>query len=110
MIDYIKALFGLYTPSESVQSLLEYVMKHGEFDEYNNFSAECFGGVQITMLCSTGYNIYSTSRFQLRGRFNFTRAEVYWLESKLQDYVVKRRVDDAVTRRIKLNDWLQKQK
>jgi hypothetical protein len=109
MIDYIKALFGLYTPSQSVQSLLEYVMKHGEFDQRDNFVAECFG-TEIGVMRFTGYNLYDLSRHHLRNRFNFTRAEVYWLESKLQDYVVKRRVDDAVTRRIKLTNWLQKQK
>jgi hypothetical protein len=109
MIDYIKALFGSYTPGEPVQSLLEHIMEHGEFDEYENFSTECFG-TKIGVMRFTGYNLYDLSRHHLRNRFNFTRAEVYWLESKLQDYVVKRRVDDAVTRRIKLTNWLQKQK
>jgi hypothetical protein len=109
MIDYIKALFGSYTPGEPVQSLLEHAMDTGDFNNENDFAFECYG-INLYLLARDSYNMSSVSRFQLRERFNFTGAEIYWLESKLQDHVIFRVSERRMARRRKLNDWLQKQK
>jgi hypothetical protein len=82
MIDYLKVKFSDYTPAYPVQELLDYVVKHGEFDNDGDFR---FYVQDMYFICFRWivYILDSGSKPKLRDKFSFTSTEVYWLDKNL---------------------------
>ena len=108
MIDYFEVKFSDYTPAYPVQELLDYVVKHGEFDNEGYFYCWVQGAY---LVCGQfGYRLSYNSKAGLRNKFDFTSTEVYWFDKNLNKEI-KRLISEKKSKgREKLGKWLEKQK
>ena len=109
MIDYLKVNFSDYTPAYPVQELLDYVVKHGAFDNEGNF---CCYAQDAYLFCFRwlGYSLATGSKAKLRDKFDFTSTEVYWLDKNLNKEIARLKNEKKSDGRKKLGEWLEKQK
>jgi len=109
MIDYLKVKFSDYTPAYPVQELLDYVVKHGEFDNDGDFR---FYVQDMYFICFRwlGYSLATGSKAKLRDKFSFTSTEVYWFDKNLNKEIKRLSSEKRNDGREKLGEWLKKQK
>jgi hypothetical protein len=109
MIDYLKVNFSDYTPAYPVQELLDYLVKHGTFDNDGDF--RCYAQDEY-LFCFhwMNYSLSSASKAKLRNKFDFTSTEVYWLDKNLNKEIKRRKSENKSDGRKKLGEWLEKQK